>query len=162
MWCLWPRQLEGLAVRPVNWQRTIAVKNIIAFSLTLLVFMFFAAVSFFFHSGAVSSSGFLIALLDCAIACLALAMFGNNYSIVSPRPAIGWTLSDMAASILCLIVVGIAMIPVLVLSYLIGPGIAHGTLILLALVLWSRWSIRTTASKLAQNIPETWLHTTDS
>ena len=162
MWSLWPHQLEGLALRPIDWRRAIAVKNLAALCLTLLVFSLFAAISYYFHSGTIPVTGFLIAFQDCAVAGMVLAMFGNNYSIVSPRSRIGWTLSDMAASILALIVVGIAMIPIIVLSYLIGPWSARGILFFPALLLWATWSLPGTAARLTHSIPELWTTTTYS
>jgi hypothetical protein len=159
MWCLWPGQLESLALRPINWHRAIAVKNFTAFCITVLVFLLFAVVTYYAHSGAVDGPEFFFAFQDCLFAGVVLAMFGNNYSIVSPRPGIGWTLSDMAGSILALIIAGTAMIPVVVLSYLIGSWIAHSAALTAAVICWYLWSVPAAASHLAHTVPETWIHT---
>jgi hypothetical protein len=156
MWCLWPGQRESLALRPINWRRAIAVKNFTALCITLLVFLLFSIITYYFHSGSIAGSGFLLAVQDCVFAGVTLAMFGNNYSVVSPRSRIGWTLSDMAASVLALIMSGIAMVPVIMLSYLLDPWIARSVAVIVALLCWTSWSVPATAVRLTNNVPERW------
>lgn len=162
MWCLWPGQFESLAVRPIRWHQAIAVKNVTALSLTLCVFVLFSLITYYVQPGPLAASDFAAALLQCLIAGMALVIFGNNYSIVSPRPRIGWTLSDMAASILSFAIAAAALLPVLVLSSLVGTWTAHGALLLLASVVWVQWSLPGTAARLQQHIPEIWTNATYS
>jgi len=156
MWYLWPGQLESLALRPLNWRRIVAVKNFTALFLTLMTFACFAVITLYFYDGKIAPATIGSAFLHCIVGGFALALFGNNYSVVSPRARIGWTLDDLAASVLALVVAGAAMIPVILLTYLIGPWPANGALIVLALVLWAGWSLSASATRLAHNIPELW------
>jgi hypothetical protein len=162
MWFLWPGQFEGLALRPIRWRMVIAVKNLVGFVLTLMLFWIFAAITFYFHDGRIAPLALFGATLPCVNAGIVLAVFGNNYSIVSPRGRIGWALTDLAASILALLVGGISVIPVIVLSYLIGPWEAYGVLITLATLLWAGWSLPHTSARIAESIPELWMSATQS
>ncbi len=162
MWYLWPGQLESLALRPLNWRRVVAAKNLTALCLTLTTFSCFAVITCYFHNGRVPPGTIGPAFLHCILGGFALAMFGNNYSVVSPRARIGWTLDDLAASVLALIVAGAAMVPVIVLTYLIGPWPANGALIMLALILWAGWSLPASATRIAHSIPELWANATYS
>jgi hypothetical protein len=162
MWYLWPGQFEGFALRPIRWRMVIAVKNLVAFVLTLMLFWAFAAITFYFHNGRIAPLALFGATLPCIIAGIVLAVFGNNYSVVSPRARIGWTLTDLAASILALLVGGISLIPVIVLSYLIGPWEAYGVLIILAALLWAGWSLPNTSARIAESIPELWMNAAQS
>ena len=162
MWYLWPGQLEGFAVRPISWRRVIAVKNFVALVLTLMLFWVFAAITFYFHTGRIAPIELCTTTLACVVAGVALSVFGNNYAIVSPRGRIGWTLTDLAASILAMLVGGVSLIPLVVLSYLIGPWEAYGILITLAALLWAGWSLPSTSVRIANSIPELWMNAAQS
>jgi len=162
MWYLWPGQLAGFALRPISWQRLIAVKNVTALALTLMLFWIFAAITLYFHTGRIPPNDLGNATLACIVAGAALSIFGNNYSIVSPRGRIGWTLTDLAASVLAMLVGGISLIPVVVLSYLIGSWEAYSVLIMLAALLWARWSLPTTSARIAHSVPELWMNAAQS
>jgi len=162
MWYLWPGQFEGFALRPISWRRVIAVKNLAALVLTLILFWVFAAITFYFHTGRIAPNDLGDATLACVVAGMTLSIFGNNYSIVSPRGRMGWTLTDLAASVLAMLVGGMSLIPVVVVSYLIGSWEAYGILITLAALLWAGWSLPSTAARIANNIPELWMNATQS
>ncbi len=162
MWYLWPGQLESFALRPISWRRVIAVKNFSALVVTLILFWVFAAVTFYFHTGRIAPHDVGNATLTCLIAGVALSMFGNRYSIVSPRERMGWTLSDLAASVLALLVGGLSVIPVVLLTYMIGSWEAYGILIVLAAIVWARWSLPSTSERIAKCIPELWMNAAQS
>lgn len=162
MWNLWPGQLEGFAVRPIRWRRVIAVKNLIAHLLSLMVFWTFSAVTFYFHTGRIAPIQLCTATLVCIVAVGTLSLFGNNYSIVSPRRRIGWTLTDLAASILALLVASISVLPVVILGYLIGPWEAYGIVIVMAVLLWAGWSLPRASERIANSIPELWTNAAQS
>jgi hypothetical protein len=157
MWYLWPGQLEGLAVRPVSWKRTIAAKNLASLALMLCVFAVFAVVTLYFHAGKIAAADLAKSVLHCITGGLALTVFGNNYSIVSPRAEIAWTLTDMASAVLCMIIGVIGILPVIVLSPFIGDWEASGIAILLYFFLWAGWSLPRSAHRLSTDIPELWM-----
>lgn len=162
MWYLWPGQLESLALRPITWRRVIAVKNSWALVVTLMLFWVFAAITFYFHTGRIAPNDLVNATMACLVSGVALSMFGNSYSIVSPRRRIGWTLTDLAASVLAMLVGGMSLIPVVVLSYLVGSWEAYGILMVLAAFAWVRWSLPISTTRIAKSIPELWMNAAQS
>jgi hypothetical protein len=157
MWYLWPGQIEGLAVHPVHWKRTIAVKNLTSLTLMLCVFAVFAITTLYFHTGKIAPADLILSLLHCIAGGLALTIFGNDYSIVAPREKIGWTLTDMASALLCMFVGAIGILPVVVLSPFVGAWAASSVAIVLYILLWATWSLPRTAIRLSTTIPELWM-----
>jgi hypothetical protein len=162
MWGLWPQQFEGLAIRPMNWKRTIAAKNAATIILLLGIFTLFLIITYFFHTGRIATHDILNGELHCLIAGIGLCIFGNSYSIVSPRGHIGWTLTDAGAALLAALIGGAAIVPAVVATALTGP--ISGTTLVLALyiTLWVTWSLPRSSERLQSSIPELWMNTQTS
>jgi len=159
MWSLWPRQVEGFAVKPLDWKRAIAVKNAGTMILLIILFTAFAVIISFFHTGRIPAGEFVHGFLHALIGGLGLIIVGNNYSIVSPRGEIGWTLNDIGASVLAVVIGGISIVPALV-AALFTKGLASSAMILvLYAILWRTWSLPNTALRLSTSIPELWMNT---
>jgi hypothetical protein len=158
-WYLWPGQIEGLAVRPVNWRRAVAVKNLISLALMLCVYFLLAVVTAYFHTGKIASGDLVVSILHCVAGGLALTIFGNNYSVVAPRATIGWTLTDMASAVLCMIVGVAGIVPAVLLSLFVGTWVASIAVIILYAFLWANWSLHRTSARISTDIPELWMST---
>ena len=161
-WSLWPRQIEAFALRPLDWQRAIMAGNLATVALTMSVFAFFSCTVLFLHSGSIAGSTVIRAMLDCLVISVCMLLFGNTYSLLSPRAGVGWTFDDLAGAVMCMVIAGLWDLTLAVLTYLMGNYAGHAVLAALCLPAWYLWSLPETAERLCHNIPELWTNVTQS
>jgi hypothetical protein len=162
MWCLWPREIEALALHPVRWERVVIAQNITALVLTALVYTLLASTVFYIHGGRIPLMALANGGIDCLIIGILLTIFGNSYSLVSPRPSISWAFDDLAAAVLAVIITGVFSIPLAIFTWVLGSLTGRIILIAIGGLLWARWSLPRTAFRLKHELPDIWTHTIQS